>query len=337
MSTPARVTAYTAASTRLSLLSDHALAGLVAGAAPRGTGIGGTRAELDLDGTKVFLKRIPLTDLERRPEHVRSTANLFGLPLFYQYGLGSAGFGAWRELAAHLMTTNWVLSGACDGFPLLYHWRVLPDTPSGDYLSEEAIDRFLGRWDGSPAVRQRLEALGAASASVVVFLEHVPQTLAEWLTGRRDAEPYQWAARELARVAVFLRERGMVHFDGHMNNILTDGRRLLFADFGLASSLDFELAPAEAAFVTEHLTYDEVFAMSQVLRYAIEAVRGERTAEEFAVAWQAGDRTGTPAGLATLLDRHLGDARILHHFHRNLLEHDLRTPFPAELRPRSLT
>lgn len=46
---------------------------------------------------------MPLTDVELRPENVRSTANLFGLPTFYQYGVGSAGFGARRELAVHLM------------------------------------------------------------------------------------------------------------------------------------------------------------------------------------------------------------------------------------------
>ena len=28
----------------------------------------------------------------------------------------------------HTMTTNWVLGGQHQGFPLMYHWRVLPDT-----------------------------------------------------------------------------------------------------------------------------------------------------------------------------------------------------------------
>jgi hypothetical protein len=37
---------------------------------------------------------VPLTDLEQLPQHFMSTANIFGLPLSYQYGVGSAGFGA---------------------------------------------------------------------------------------------------------------------------------------------------------------------------------------------------------------------------------------------------
>jgi hypothetical protein len=62
-----------------------------------GVGIGGGAATLTVGGVPVFAKRIPLTDLERRPEHVRSTANLFGVPAFCQYGVGGPGFGAWRE------------------------------------------------------------------------------------------------------------------------------------------------------------------------------------------------------------------------------------------------
>jgi hypothetical protein len=70
---------------------------------------------LEVAGTPVFVRRVPLTDLERRPENVRSTANLFALPVFCQYGLGGPGFGAWRELAVHTMTTNWVLTGEYEG------------------------------------------------------------------------------------------------------------------------------------------------------------------------------------------------------------------------------
>src|SRR5262245_16706023 len=108
MSHAARLARYDAVATSLALLSDRRLAALVDGAPLVGSGIGGSAVSLEIDGTPVFAKRVPLTDLERRPDNVMSTANLFQLPTFYQYGVGSAGFGAWRELAAHQMTTNWV-------------------------------------------------------------------------------------------------------------------------------------------------------------------------------------------------------------------------------------
>lgn len=183
----ARLAVYGRVGTRLSLLSDRRLGEVVAAAPPVGSGIGGRSAELDVDGTRVFVKKVPLTEVETRPENVRSTANLFGLPMFYQYGVGSAGFGAWRELAVHTMTTNWVLGSEYEGFPLMYHWRVLPDSPPEGFVDEfGGIDGAVAHWEGSQAVRKRLEAIGRSAHSLVLFLEHVPQTLGAWLNEHRE-------------------------------------------------------------------------------------------------------------------------------------------------------
>ncbi|MEV0335229.1 hypothetical protein [Nocardia sp. NPDC050717] len=62
--------------------------------------------------------------------------------MFCHYGVGGPAFGAWRELAAHVMTTNWVLTGEFAGFPVMYHWRILPDSaPLPEELAD--IDRGL--------------------------------------------------------------------------------------------------------------------------------------------------------------------------------------------------
>ena len=78
-------------------------------------GVGGCPTQLDLDGTPVFAKRIALTD--RELTHPRSTANLFDLPMFCQYGIGSPGFNAWRELAASMIVTDAGLAGETESFP----------------------------------------------------------------------------------------------------------------------------------------------------------------------------------------------------------------------------
>jgi hypothetical protein len=57
---------------------------------------GGQSGTIEVEGVKIFVKKIALTDLERREGNRGSTANLFDLPGFYQYGIGSAGFGAAR-------------------------------------------------------------------------------------------------------------------------------------------------------------------------------------------------------------------------------------------------
>jgi hypothetical protein len=99
-------------------------ADLLASARPLGTGIGGSTWLLHVGGEPVFVKRVALTDVERR--HERSTADLYGLPQWSHYGVGSAGGGAWRELELHRMTSEWVHRGQCENFLLLHHWRVLP-------------------------------------------------------------------------------------------------------------------------------------------------------------------------------------------------------------------
>jgi len=170
-------------STALTLLSDRLLGELLDSASPLGAGIGGTTWLLQVEGNPVFVKRVALTDLELRPENSRSTANIFGLPVWSHYGVGSAGGGAWRELAAHAMTSDWALTGQCENFLLLHHWRVLvgaaprPLTPA----ERAVLERNVAFWHGDAAVRLRLESLAGSSADLVLFLEYVPQNLLEWL------------------------------------------------------------------------------------------------------------------------------------------------------------
>jgi hypothetical protein len=343
----ARVSAYATVGARLSLLSDRRLEDAVAAARSLGSGIGGRSAEMEVEGIRVFVKRVPLTDLELQPENARSTANVFGLPLFYQYGAGSAGFGAWRELAAHLMTTGWALKNEYAGFPLLHHWRVLPDRPPAGFVDElGGVEGAVARWEGSPAVRRRLEAIGRSSFSLVLFLEHVPQTLAEWLGKNRDAalsepageSPYRWVENALLQGTEFMSARGLVHFDAHFANLLTDGRRVYFADFGLAVSRDFELSAEERAFLADHLVYDRSYAPNHLLRHHLpDDVRGDTEHGTFLREWVDGHRPdGVPADIGAIIDRHASHAIVLDDFHRRLLTQSKRTPFPAAAVRRAL-
>ncbi|MFI0898658.1 protein kinase family protein [Streptomyces sp. NPDC020983] len=337
---PARLSAYAAVRARLSLLGDRTLGDAVRAAPVLGSGIGGRRGELEVAGTPVFVKRIPLTDLELRPGNRHSTANLFGLPLFYQYGVGSTGFGAWRELAAHAMTTAWVLGGDHPGFPLLYHWRILPDRPPDDVAALfGGIEGAVAHWEGSQAVRRRLEAIGASSASLVLFLEHLPRTLAGWHGGSPDGgaeDPGDGSSflrmeDALRRGTDFMSARGFVHFDAHFANLLTDGRQVYFADFGLALSRDFELSAREAAFLAGHLDYDRSYVPAHLLRHHLPAGLGGGTDHgAFLREWLAGRRPGgVPPGIRAVVDRHAPHATVMDGFLRRLLGESKRTPFPA--------
>ena len=78
----------------LTSLTDHEVVSVLDGAERLGVGIGGSTMAIRIAGAPVFVKLVALTDLERSACG-RSTANLFDLPTWYHYGVGSAGFSAW--------------------------------------------------------------------------------------------------------------------------------------------------------------------------------------------------------------------------------------------------
>ena len=97
-----RIKSFGRISTSLSSLSNPQILDLLDRSSQVHSGIGGNAALLKLDGTLIFVKRIPVTDLEVRPENTMSTANFAGLPLWCQYRLASPVFGIWREVLAHV-------------------------------------------------------------------------------------------------------------------------------------------------------------------------------------------------------------------------------------------
>lgn len=269
---------YDVFAARLAALSDDHLAALLAQTASWRANIHGNQSGvIDVEGAKVFVKKVALTDLERTAENEGSTANLFELPMFYHYGVISAGFGAWRELQAHLRASGWALSGECPHFPLIYHWRVMPRSAPPALSTEQLgrIKRGVDYWEHSDAVRARLEAIFAASASIVIFLEYVPATLHAWLRERLAGErPDAASESAILRVhdqwrdtASFMNERGMLHFDLNASNVLTDGERVYVADFGLALCEDFDLSPAERAFFEAHQLYDRCYVNWAVVEW----------------------------------------------------------------------
>ncbi|QDY78557.1 protein kinase family protein [Streptomyces qinzhouensis] len=336
-----RLRAYRTAATALALHDDRRLAALLETARPLGSGIGGTSALLDVDGTPVFVKRVPLTDTKRAPGHRHSTADLFGLPLNCQYGMssiGSPGFGAWRELAVHTMTTNWVLTGAYGGFPLMYHWRTLPGAaaPPGELAD---VERAVDHWGGGPGVRRRIEELRDAAASLVLFLEYVPRTLHDWLGEAVDGggegadEAVRRTESQLADGIRFLAGNGLLHFDSHFRNILTDGRRLYFADFGLALATRFDLSAEERAFAARHRDHDAAYTMSYLVNWLITAVHGHgrQEREDLIRACAAGaEPPAGPEAVREVIRRHAATAAVVTDFYGSLLAGALDTPFPAE-------
>lgn len=325
-----RVARYGLVSRRLAALDDSRVMALLTAATSAGVGIGGTTGKVTVDGVPVFVKRVPLTDLERRPEHIGSTANLFQLPTFYQYGIGSAGFGAWREVAVHTMTTRWVLENRFHGFPILYHWRVLPRPP--EPIEPAELERSVTHWEGSAAVRARLTAISKSSATVALFMEHIPHTVDSWLTAQTAPSAYSSVDRGLRAGVNFMGSQGLLHFDAHFRNLLTDGHRVYFADFGLAMHSGFDFSAAESAFFRRHSTYDPCYTATHVTQWLINKLLGIPWADchDFISNHGIGrDCIDLPEPAARIVARHRPVAVVMGSFFSDLQNVSKRLPYPA--------
>ena len=326
-------------SASLASLSDDAVADMLDGGQRLGVGIGGSTMRLQVAGAPVFVKLVALTDLERRSGS-RSTANLFELPTWYHYGVGSAGFGAWREVLTHEHATGWVLDGTAPHFPLLHHWRVvpLPVKPLADEDLQE-IERVVEFWDGSVAVRRRLHALAGSSAAVALFLEYVPSTLEHFFLAQAAAgEEATLSACALVEDQLMpaircMASHGVTHFDAHFHNVLTDGHRVYVSDFGLAASTHYETTATERRFLERTAHHDLACAASQLVNTLVTrcaAVRGpaERNSYVRRCA-REGATPHLPEPVGEILRRYAPVAVVMNDFYWRLHDGKTTTPYPA--------
>ena len=261
--------------TALGQLDDAELAELLRTATELGTGIGGRTLRLVVDGTTVFVKAVSVTELETTAENRRSTRNLYGLPAYCQYNVGSPGLNAWRELEALERTTRWVLDGHASGFPLLYHWRLLPGDPPPTEPEHADLHEAVAYWHGAQGVAQRLAAIRASTTVLLLFLEHQPHQLDAWLRGRLAAggaaadEAIAMIDATLLAPVVAMNQRGLFHFDLHLANLLTDGHQVMVADFGLATAHDFALDDGERRFLDRHHLHDPAYAVTKFVNLLV--------------------------------------------------------------------
>lgn len=227
-----------------SLLDDH-------GSNPGNSGWGANQT-LILGELKVFAKRVPVTALEYN--NLFSTKNLYNLPTYCNYGLGSTGFSVFRELVTHIKTTQWVLEGQILTFPLLYHYRIMPYSGLRSQVDEAQLKSYVEYWGNSENAGQYLLGRASATHELVLFLEHIPHVLGEWL--RDHPDQLQLSLHDLRTTIDFLGTQEIVHFDAHFYNALTDGHQTYLTDFGLVLDKSFALTQDEEHFLEQNTLYD---------------------------------------------------------------------------------
>ncbi len=201
---------------------------------------------------KVFVKRVPVTNIEF--DNLFSTRNLYNLPTYCNYGFGSTGFGVFRELVTHIKTTNWVLSGAIATFPLMYHYRIIPFSGRRADVDMERLKGYVEYWGNSANAGNYMLDRANANYELVLFLEYIPHVLEIWLL--LNPNKLQKPLNDLRTTITFLRRKGIIHFDAHFRNILTDGKQTYLTDFGLVLDKSFTLTKDEESFFKQNTFYD---------------------------------------------------------------------------------
>ena len=280
-----RVRYYSDFSSKLACIDSKKLKQIVLNGKAQHLGIGGSSVLIRLDNLPVFVKKIPISEMELQSNNFMSTANIFNLPLCYQYGIGSTGFGAWREIAAHIMTTNWVITGMHPNFPIMYHWRIIQDSEEKKIsnFKQERIDEHVAFWENSENIRQRIKSNISALHNVYVFMEYLPYNLYQWLekkiTDKNDEAIHIIKSIELQlkESNIFMKSQGFFHMDGHFKNILTDGKILYYSDFGLAISHLFSLSLSEKEFLDINADYNQCSGYTSLLHGIITNFYGKKT------------------------------------------------------------
>lgn len=220
----------------------------------------GTNHTIVLGESKVFVKRVPVTNIEY--DNLFSTRNLYDLPTYCNYNLGSTGFGVFRELVTHIKTTNWVLEGAftqclCKRiatFPLMYHYRIIPFSGRRAGVDTSRLKDYVEHWGNSANAGNYVVDRANANYELVLFIEYIPYVLETWL--RQNPNKLQKPLNDLRTTIDFLRTKGIIHFDTHFRNVLTDGEQIYLTDFGLVLDKSFTLTKDEESFFKQNTFYD---------------------------------------------------------------------------------
>ncbi|HLF77578.1 MAG TPA: hypothetical protein VJB57_08810, partial [Dehalococcoidia bacterium] len=115
-------------------------------------------------------------------------------------------------------------------------------------------EEYARSWNGDGGIARYVLDRSAAENEAVIILEYAPHTMWRWLTdspGRVDD-----VIDQVFQSIAMLRANGVVHFDAHFANVVTDGAAHLLTDFGLWLDSQFELSAEERAFLQRHIDYD---------------------------------------------------------------------------------
>jgi hypothetical protein len=249
----------------------------------------GIHSIVDVDGTNVFMKTIPITktDLDR----MYDTSNIHNLPMYYHYGVGSAGFGCWRELAFHLKASDWVVHNQCPHFPIVYHYRIVEEqTVASAFQTHPIRKQSFEYWGSNENIERYLQNRASTNHFIVLCLEYFPLTMRATTIIQDNV---CWYLKQIDTILSFLAQQEVIHFDAHLGNLVTDTTILVLTDFGLVLDKACRLSQPEISFFHRNGNYDKAKMIANLavplFDYVFEPTRWTEFTHQYNVDGTAGD------------------------------------------------
>jgi len=222
----------------------------------------GVNSVIMINRTKIFIKAIPITKTDLN--NMYDTSNIHNLPMYYNYGVGSAGFGCWRELAFHIKASNFVINDLCPNFPILYHYRIVENKQIAAKYKKYKFDKeFFEYWGSNKNIDIYLKARSETNYFIILCLEYFPTTMySSNIIDKNTA----WYINQISTIITFLKKHEVIHFDAHLGNLITNGKILILTDFGLVLDKSFRLTKPEIAFFNKNTNYDKATLITNISR-----------------------------------------------------------------------
>lgn len=210
---------------------------------------------------KIFIKAIPLSKLFK--DNPFNTSNLYDLPVYYNFGFGSAGINPYRELLLHIKTTNYILLNKCEFFPLLYHYRIIEDDDNDNINSGLDLMKY---WDNDENIKIYLKDRIKSKHKIVFFLEYIPYVAYHYLENNRNfISNFYEQSNEIIK---FCNKNGILHNDAHLGNfIIDDNKKVYLTDFGLSLDEEFKLDKNEKKFMKYNHKNDYYYIIKNIIHH----------------------------------------------------------------------
>lgn len=255
-----RIKKYYKLNTELSYLSDDQVSSFITSKEVKSLGI---TQVIKFKKNKIFLKVIPIAELFYKNQF--NTSNLYDLPVYYNYGIGSAGVNPWRELLLHIKTSNWVLENKSPSFPLLYHYRIIENDNKSFSDGGVSNPDLMKRWGNNKQIKKYLTDRSKSNYKIVLFLEHIPHVAYKYL--EKNPKFIKSFYDQSSKIVKLLKSQHILHNDGHLRNILVDNNKKIYlTDFGLSFDKAFDLSKDEIKFMDKNAKIDQYYMIRNIFQ-----------------------------------------------------------------------